>query len=127
MHIFTLILALSAVLLSGCASPRHDSRVGVQAHDPGDYMFVSGAGQKSWYSALELEQAARQYADEHKIEFQFDGTEKRVWVKTDGGRILADVYYSSGIGQPVLHIAIDRRGRVIGHDIATAVCGTGSK
>ena len=47
-----------------------------------------------------------------------------VWVKTDGGRVLANVFYSSGLGQPVLHVAINRKGRVIHHYIDEAVCGT---
>lgn len=103
----------------------NDSRVGVTARDPHEYMFVAGDGYKAWYSALELEQIARRYADEHKLEFTFEGTEKMVWVKTDGGRVLANVAYSSGVGQPILYIAIDRHGRVINHDIGTAICGTG--
>ena len=120
-------MTIAAAVLTGCSTVRPDSRMGVLEQYPHEYMFVAGDGPKAWYSALELEQKARRYASEHKLEFDFDGTEKAVWAKTDGGRVLADVHYSSGMGQPVLHIAIDRHGKAIGHDIGTAVCGTGTR
>ena len=114
-------------LLCGCSSPQDKGKVGVLAQDPHEYMFVAGNGQKAWYSSLELDRIARSYAAEHKLDFTFEGTEKAVWVRTDGGRVLADVYYSSAIGQPILHVAIDHHGKVISQDIGTAVCGTGAK
>ncbi len=118
------LMTLAVAVLAGCSSP---SRVGVIAQGPHEYMYVAGDGQKAWYSALELEKTARRYADEHKLEFNFEGTEKNVWVNTDGGRVLADVYYSSGLGEPSLSIAIDRYGRVIRHRIGMSICGNVAK
>lgn len=123
----TVIAALLAILAVGCSTSRFPTRFGVQAHEPGEFMFVSADGKKEWYSALEFDRIARRYAEEQRLAFDFQGTERMVWIKTDGGRVLADVFYSSGMGKPVLHVAISRHGQAIRHDIGTSVCGTGSR
>jgi photosystem II stability/assembly factor-like uncharacterized protein len=133
--------------LTGCVSPRHptaitplpktsaasgsasplgsaksasgtDYRHGVKAEGSHEYMYVSADGQKAWYSALELERIARDYAQSEKLDFDFADTEKKIWVHTDGGRVLATVWFSSAIGKPSLCIEIGRSGKVIGHKIA---------
>ena len=99
-----------------------DSRLGVQTKGGHEYMFVSGEGKKAWYSALELEQIANAYAQSKKLDFKFEGTEKNIWVHTEGGKVLAEVWFSSGVGRPALQIQIGRKGHVINHKI---VEGTG--
>jgi hypothetical protein len=89
-------------------------------------MFVSSSGSKVGFSALELEQIARCYAEAQKVQFQFEGTEKTIWIRTDGSPIIADVYFFAALGKPSLHIEIDRDGKVKRHKIATYVCGTDS-
>ncbi len=90
-------------------------------------MFISGDGQKAWYSALELEQIAHRYAEEKSIEYDFSQANCTVWVQTDGGRVLANVDFSSGMGKPFLRVVIDRFGSVIRHETGTSVCGVSSE
>jgi len=89
------MVLLLALMSTGRAA---DKRVGVQSKAEQEYMFVMGDGQKAWYSALELEHIARTYANTQKLDFKFDSTEKSVWVHTDGGKVLAEVWFKSGGG-----------------------------
>lgn len=67
-------------------------------------MFVKSSGSKVGFSALELEWIARGYADAQKLQFQFEGTEQVIWIRTDGSPIIADVYFMAALGKPSLHI-----------------------
>jgi hypothetical protein len=96
-----------------------DIRLGVQAKGDYEYMFISGEGHKAWYSALELEQIARAYAKDKKLDFNLDTAEKNIWVHTDGGKVLAEVWFLSGPGKPYLQILIGRKGNVLKHKIET--------
>src|ERR1041385_3412328 len=107
------VVTLLAILAFGCSSSRFPTRFGVQEQEPHEFMFVSGDGTKEWYSGLEFDRIARRYAEEQRLTFDFEGTSRAVWIHTGGGRVLADVYYSSGLGKPTLHIAINRHGQVI--------------
>jgi hypothetical protein len=91
-----------------------------------EYVMVQGANDKVWFSGHQLIGIAKRYAEEQKLGFDFAGTEKIVWVKP-GGRVRAGVWFSSRMGQPVLHVAIDKYGKVRRYDIGTEVCGTGQK
>ena len=120
---------LSLLLCAGCESV--DRQAGVSAEDafvvePREYVMVQGANAKTWFSGHQLIGIARRYAEEQKLRFDFAGTERIVWVNP-GGRVRADVWFSSGVGKPVLHVAIDKYGKVIRHDTGIAVCGTGRK
>jgi hypothetical protein len=111
---------------SGCALA--DRRANVAPEDgfvtyPKEYVMVQGPNGKTWFSGHQLISIAGHYAEEQKLDFEFEGTEKIVWVNA-GGPVRADVYFSSGMGDPILHIAIDKYGRVIRHDIGTSVCGS---
>jgi hypothetical protein len=108
----------------GGEAPSFDSRPGVQTQGPHEYMFVKASGSKVGFSALELEQIARRYNQVQKAPFQLDGTEKMIWIRTDGSPILADVYFFGNIGKPSLHIEIDHDGTVSRYKIVTLVCGT---
>jgi hypothetical protein len=119
----TMILpSMLAMIMAGCSSFRSPTRHDVHESEPQEFMFVSADGKKEWYSALEFDRIARRHAAEQKLPFDFEGTKPMVWVKTDGDRVLANVFYSSGLGQPALHVAINRKGRVIHHHIGEAVC-----
>ena len=87
------------------------NRFGVKDKGQHEHMFISAEGAKEWYSALELEGIARRYAETKKVDFQFEGAEMNIWVKTDGGKILADVWWSHAIGKPSLHVEIGRDGK----------------
>lgn len=120
---------LALPLCVGCVST--DRRTAVSHGDafvvePKEYVMIQGASDKVWYSGHQLVGIAKRYAQERKIDFNFEGTEKIVWVKP-GGRVRADVWFSSGIGQPVLHVAIDKNGKALRHDTGTEVCGTGQR
>jgi hypothetical protein len=93
------------------------TRLGVKDKGEHEHMFVAADGPKEWYSALELERIARSYAESKKADFRFEGTEMNIWVKTDGGNVLANVYWSKGIGKPMLHVEIGRDGKAIRHEI----------
>ena len=88
--------------------------------------MVQGGNDKTWFSGHQLVVIARRYAEEQKLDFNFEGTEKVVWVKPEG-LVRADVWFTSGMGKPSLHVAIDKYGKVIRYDTGTEVCGTGSK
>ena len=94
-----------------------DARLGVQVKGDYERMFISGDGQKAWYSALELEQIALAYAGSKKLDFNFEGTDRSVWVHTDGGKVLAEVWFHSGAGKPALRVDIGRKGNVLKHKI----------
>ena len=111
------MVLLFAIISTG---PAADRRVGVQSRGEQEYMFVMGDGQKAWYSALELEQIARTYAQTQKLDFKFEGTEKSVWVHTDGGKVLAEVWFKAGGGRPTLQVHIGRKGNVLKHKIVVA-------
>jgi hypothetical protein len=117
----TIVIVLGlALTVIGHAS---DSRLGVQSKGEHEYMFVGGDGQKAWYSALELERIAKAYAKSKKLAFEFEGTEKNIWVNTDGGKVLAEVWFSSGVGRPALQIQIGRKGDVLKHKIVEVMGG----
>ena len=110
-------------------SARHPVAVSsddVFAVGPKEFVMIQGPNDKVWFSGHQLIGLAMRYAEEQKLGFEFEGTEKIVWVNP-GGRVRADVWFSSGLGEPVLHVAIDRYGRVVSHDTGTSVCGTGRK
>ena len=90
-----------------------DTRLGVKDKAAHEHMFISADGPKEWYSALELERVARDFAVSNKADFRFEGTEMNIWVKTDGGKVLADVFWSSAVGKPGLHVEIGRDGKAI--------------
>ncbi len=116
---FKLIIPLALASILASAAYAADNRVGVQAKGDYEYMFISGDGHKAWYSALELERIAMDYAKEKKLDFNFDGAERNIWVHTDGGKVLAEVWFLSGSGKPALQILIGRKGNVIKHKIET--------
>ncbi len=111
-------LAILSVLLMGQAAT---TRLGVKDKGEHEHMFISADGPKEWYSALELERIARGYVESKKADFRFEGAELNIWVNTDGGKVLADVYWSRGIGKPSLHVEIGRNGKPIRYDIKIAI------
>jgi len=120
---------LSLLFCAGCASTDRSAAVSPDAAfavEPKEYVMIQGVNDKVWYSGHQLVGIARRYAQERKLGFDFEGTEKIVWVKP-GRRVRADVWFSSGMGQPVLHVAIDKHGKVLRHDTGIEVCGTGQK
>lgn len=123
---------VSLLLCAGCVAPHKQTNVlreDAFVVEPKEYVMVQGANDKTWFSGHQLIGIARHYAEEQKLGFDFEGTEKIVWVNP-GGRARADVWFSSGssgMGKPVLHVAIDKYGKVIAYDIGTEVCGTGVK
>jgi hypothetical protein len=127
MRILNLIILPYIALLAGCSSLHQEGRVGVLARDPNEFVFVSGDGQKEWYSGLELDQIARRYAYEKCLGFDFSEASRSVWINTNGRKVLANVSYSSEFGMPFLNIAIDRHGKVIRHETGMSVCGTSNR
>ena len=120
-------LALLGAILAGCSGlgQGDDARVGVELQGPHEYMFVEGSGEKTWFSALELENLARDYVKTNKIDFDFTDSETTIWLSTGGGRILAEVFFSpSRYGRPVLNVKIGRNGKVLEHSIGAKLCGS---
>ena len=125
----TIILLLSLFVCAGCMSARRPVAVSPDdafVVEPKEVVMIQGPNDKVWFSGHQLIGLAMRYAEEQKLGFEFEGTEKIVWVNP-GGRVRADVWFSSGMGEPVLHVAIDKYGRVIRHDTGTSVCGTGRR
>jgi hypothetical protein len=88
----------------------------------GQNVFVHGAGDR-WYSAADLEQTARDYTKQKKIDFNFELTERNVWVPTSRSNIIASVSFSSGMGEPILRVDIDRAGKAVAGHLWIASCG----
>ncbi len=125
----TIILLLSLFVCAGCMSARRPVAVSPDdafVVEPKEVVMIQGPNDKVWFSGHQLIGLAMRYAEEQKLGFEFEGTEKIVWVNPEG-RVRADVWFSSGMGEPVLHVAIDKYGRVIRHDTGTSVCGTGRR
>lgn len=123
------VLLLSLLVCAGCTSTRRQLVISSDdpfAVGPKEFVLIQGPNDKTWFSGHQLIGLAMRYAEDQKLEFEFEGTEKIVWVRP-GGRIRADVRFSSGMGKPVLRVAIDKYGKVVRHDTGTAVCGTGRK
>jgi hypothetical protein len=116
----TFFLSTLGIVFVLAFAQAENTRLGVKSKGEHEHMFVSADGPKEWYSALELERIARGYAESKKADFSFEGAELNIWVKTDGGEVLADVYWSRGIGKPVLHVEIGRDGKPTRYDIKTA-------
>ncbi len=122
-----IVVVLSGLVLVGCSGvgAGDDGRIGVETQGPHEYMFVEGSSEKAWFSALELENLARDYVKRNEIDFDFADTEKTIWVSTSGGRILAEVFFiPSRYGKPVLNVKIGRNGKVLGHSIGAKLCGS---
>lgn len=114
---------LLTVACAGCAThKRYISYVGredVKIKGPEEYMFVSGDGHKAWYSAMELEQIARDFAKQKGVAFDFSGTEKTIRVYTEGLAILATVSFTS---TNYFQVDIDRFGKPMRYRTGVGTC-----
>ena len=88
-----------------------------------EHMFIAGDGPKAWYSSLELERIAKGYAYDKKLDFKLERTEMNIWIKTDGGKVLATAHFASDFGKPYLSIQIGRDGKILSHRLGTLVEG----
>lgn len=122
---FAHFLILLACACAGCATKtRSVSFSGftpVKARGPGEYMFVEG--QHAWYSALQFEQIAENYARQRRIAFDFTNAQKAIWVYTDGFPILATATFSHGTGGPYFRVDIDRSGKPMRYRAGVWTCG----
>jgi hypothetical protein len=89
-------------------------------------VYANGIGDK-WYSASELEQIAKDYARQKKIDFDFSKAGRSVWIYTGSSNILARVSFASDFGKPIYTADIDRNGKVATNYVGIMVCGTGEK
>jgi hypothetical protein len=112
--------AFALIFFAACSSPKKpkfEGHVGVQKVGPGEYMFLETTGDKLGYSAFELDEIARSYIKEKKVPFELDGTERNIWIQTDGSPTMAKVYFGSGPAHPTLQVDIGRDGKVKRHII----------
>jgi hypothetical protein len=89
-------------------------------------VYANGLGDK-WYSASELEQIAKDYAKQKKIDFDFSKAGRSVWIYTGGSNIIARVSFASDFGKPIYTADIDRTGKVATNYVGIMVCGTGEE
>ncbi|MDB6124380.1 MAG: hypothetical protein JWQ71_3373 [Pedosphaera sp.] len=116
------IIPMLAVFFALFIAYGADSRLGVKTKREPEHMFIAntyiaGDGPNEWFSALQLGRIARRYVEEKKVDFRFEGAEMSVWVKTKGGKVLADFSWSSGMGKPSLQVEIGRDGKPISYSI----------
>lgn len=112
-HMKTLIalLFLSATIARGEDGTNGVAKPAAQkAYPPA--VFVNGTGHK-WYSVTELEQIAKDYAKQKKIQFDFAHAGRSVWVHTDGSNVIARVVFASDFGKPMYYAEVDRHGIVV--------------
>ena len=97
------------------------------AHAQQPHVYVNGVGDK-WYSARELEQTARHYLKERKMQFALEGAKPIVWVNTSGSNVMAAVSFASGVGSGIVVVDIDRHGKVtsIANNVGVARSHVGS-
>ncbi|MGC3957595.1 MAG: hypothetical protein QM813_06430 [Verrucomicrobiota bacterium] len=82
---------------------------------------------ETWASESRLERIAKDYVKQQKIEFTFEKTYRNVSVGKRGTNAFATIWFSSGMGQPILGVEIAPSGTVITNYTGIAVCGTGRK
>jgi hypothetical protein len=113
MHMKTLVLLLflSATIARGGDGTNAVTKAADQKAYPPE-VLVKGTGQK-WYSATELEQIAKDYAKQKKIQFDFAHADRSVWVRTDGSNVIARVVFASSFGKPMYYADIERQGIVV--------------
>jgi len=80
---------------------------------------------ETWASESRLERIAKDHAKKQKIEFTFEKTYRNVSVERRGTNAVATIWFSSGMGKPVLRVEIAPSGKVITNYTRIAVCGTG--
>ena len=126
--IFTLLLMAVGGILSfnlGCEGMGAGGGrgMGVEVQGEHEYMFVAGDGDKGWWSALELERLAKEYARRESIAFDFTNTKTKIWIATDGKKELAKVhFYGPGLEDPFLDVRVSREGRVLEHYLGPEKC-----
>jgi len=119
-------LLILAAMLVHCQG---DTNVVAKATAPKEFppaVYANGIGDK-WYSASELEQIAKDFAKQKKIDFDFTNAGRSVWIYTGGSNIIARVSFASDFGKPVYTADIDRSGKVATNYVGIMVCGTGEK
>ena len=79
---------------------------------------------ETWASASRLERIAKGYAKQQKIEFTFEKTYHSVSIEKRGTNAVATIWFSSGMGKPVLIVEVAPSGKVITNYTGIAVCGT---
>ncbi|MCC6683369.1 MAG: hypothetical protein IT445_20935 [Phycisphaeraceae bacterium] len=129
MRTFMIIGALMLLVAGSVASPYDRPRVypqmlieGLRA--PEDIPEGVELPPTRWYSTQDLDEAVRLFMKEHKVKFDFQQTEPQFWCSRDRtDDVMVTGTYSNGIGQPYLSVRINWYGRVIDHEIGTAVCG----
>lgn len=90
---------------------------------PGESVVVQTPDNTFLFSEPKLVETALRYAKDRMLSFDFARTESAIWVRVKEP-ISADVWFTSGLGQPALNVAIDKYGSVISHQIWTLACGT---
>jgi hypothetical protein len=78
---------LSLLLCASSASVHRQENVPAEdafVVEPKAYVMVQGANDKIWFSGHQLIGIARRYAEEQKFGFDFEETEKIVWVNPGG-------------------------------------------
>ena len=80
---------------------------------------------ETWASKSRLERIAKDYAKQQKIELTFEKTYRNVSVEKRGTNTVATIWFSSGMGKPVLGVEVASSGKVITNYTGVAVCGTG--
>ena len=79
---------------------------------------------ETWASKSRLERIAKDYTKQQKIEFIFEKTYRNVSVAKRGTNAVATIWFSSGMGKPVLGVEVAPSGKVITNYTGIAVCGT---
>ena len=101
MKMFIIILLALPILTSGCGTKGR-----------------SQAADEKWDSLPRLERIARDYAKQHKVDFDFAGTHAEV--RDDPWHTnVAIIDFYHGMHQSVFEASIDRSGKVVETQIAT--------
>jgi hypothetical protein len=105
------VFVMACLLIVGCVGPTLTRRVSIETRRANE-----------WVSAEELDQIAREYARQQRVDFDFDRLTPFVFVRRSGN-VLAMLVYGESIGRPTLMVEIGHDLRVIRHTRGVGRCG----
>ena len=78
----------------------------------------------TFYTPQELDEIVRAWANETRIDFQFEGHVANVVVPLNRSHF-ATVWYGGSIGEKILSVKLNDQAEIIDHKLVVGICGTG--
>jgi hypothetical protein len=125
LKLFTFAVCAGSLLPAGCQQPSvPSSSVRSPAIDSDNVMFCAN---RLCFSAETVVRNAREYLARERVDTDLTGYTVQVYAPSWRPDCIADVFYSRGMGEPVLRVYIGQGGQAIAHTKSVGVCGTGTQ